>query len=265
VSLAGGHKLKKNKCIKSVIDCFYRTIDSLVCAAVVIVARVFLICLFVNIAIVKAEPTVRLDTNMGVIEINLRPDVAPIHVENFLQYVNDGDYNNSFIHRSIAGFIVQGGGFTFINQLFDYVPVDPAIVNEFALSNVRGTVAMAKVGSDPNSATSQWFINLADNASNLDFQNGGFTVFGEVVVGMDVADAIAALPIVNFGPPIGSALPMRNMPYATPVDWGSHLVIINEAEQKGLFIPMLPNVFYGVLAIFIFIVGNKIRVRKKNQ
>ena len=129
----------------------------------------------------------------------------------------------------------------------------------------RGTVAMAKVGSDPNSATSQWFINLADNASNLDFQNGGFTVFGEVVVGMDVADAIAALPIVNFGPPIGSALPMRNMPYATPVAWGSHLVIINKADQKGLFIPMLPNLFYGFLAIFIFIVGHKIRVRKKSQ
>lgn len=229
-----------------------------------IIARIFLISLLANIATVKAEPTVRLDTNMGVIEINLRPDVAPIHVENFLQYVNDGDYNNSFIHRSIAGFIVQGGGFSFINQAFNYVPVDPAIVNEFALSNIRGTVAMAKVGSDPDSATSQWFINLADNASNLDFQNGGFTVFGEVIVGMDVADAIAALPTVNFGAPIGSALPMRNLPNAIPIVWDNHLVIISNAVQKGLFIPMLPNVFYGVLAVFIFIVGNIIRVRKKN-
>jgi cyclophilin family peptidyl-prolyl cis-trans isomerase len=263
VSLVGGHKLKKIKFVRSVIDCFYRTIDGHICAVAMIIARVFLISLVANIATVKAEPTVRLDTNMGVIEINLRPDVAPIHVENFLQYVNDGDYNNSFIHRSIAGFIVQGGGFIFTNQLFDYVPVDPAIVNEFALSNIRGTVAMAKVGSDPNSATSQWFINLADNASNLDFQNGGFTVFGEVSVGMDVADAIAALPTVNFGAPIGSALPMRNMPNAIPVVWESHLVMINNAEQKGLFIPMLPNLFYGVLAAFIFIVGNKIRVRKK--
>ena len=265
MSLAGGHKLKINKFIKSVIDCSYRTIDGRICAVAMIIARVFLISLLANIATVKAEPTVRLDTNMGVIEINLRPDVAPIHVENFLQYVNDGDYNNSFIHRSIAGFIVQGGGFTFINQLFDYVPVDPAIVNEFALSNVRGTVAMAKVGSDPNSATSQWFINLADNASNLDFQNGGFTVFGEVSVGMDVADAIAALPIVNLGSPIGNALPMRNMPNAIPIVWESHLVMINNAEQKGFFIPMLPNLFYGVLAVFIFIVGNKIRARKKGQ
>ena len=229
-----------------------------------IIARIFLISLLANIATVKAEPTVRLDTNMGVIEINLRPDVAPIHVENFLQYVNDGDYNNSFIHRSIAGFIVQGGGFSFINQAFNYGPVDPAIVNEFALSNIRGTVAMAKVGSDPDSATSQWFINLADNASNLDFQNGGFTVFGEVIVGMDVADAIAALPTVNFGAPIGSALPMRNLPNAIPIVWDNHLVIISNAVQKGLFIPMLPNVFYGVLAVFIFIVGNIIRVRKKN-
>ena len=257
----GGHKLKKIKFIRRIIDCFYRTIDGRICAVAMIIVRVFLISLVTNITTVKAEPTVRLDTNMGVIEINLRPDVAPIHVENFLQYVNDGDYNNSFIHRSIAGFIVQGGGFIFTNQLFDYVPVDPAIVNEFALSNIRGTVAMAKVGSDPNSATSQWFINLADNASNLDFQNGGFTVFGEVSVGMDVADAIAELPTVNFGAPIGSALPMRNMPNAIPVVWESHLVMINNAEQKGLFIPMLPNLFYGVLAAFIFIVGNKIRIR----
>ena len=269
MSLVGGHKLKKIKFIRRIIDCFYRTIDSRICAVAMIIARIFLISLLANIATVKAEPTVRLDTNMGVIEINLRPDVAPIHVENFLQYVNDGDYNNSFIHRSIAGFIVQGGGFTFINQAFNYVPVDPAIVNEFALSNIRGTVAMAKVGSDPDSATSQWFINLADNASNLDYQNGGFTVFGEVSVGMDVADAIAALPFVDLTPfvnlaPIGDKLPMRNMPNAIPIVWESHLVMINNAEQKGFFIPMLPNLFYGVLAVFIFIVGNIIRVRKKN-
>ena len=240
-------------------------IDGRICPVAMIIARVFLISLVANIATVKAEPGVRLDTNMGVIEINLRPDVAPIHVENFLQYVNDGDYNNSFIHRSIAGFIVQGGGFTFINQAFNYVPVDPAIVNEFALSNVRGTVAMAKVGSDPNSATSQWFINLVDNSSNLDFQNGGFTVFGEIIVGMDVVDAIAALPFGDLGSFIGSAVPLRNLPNAIPIVWDNHLVIINEAEQKELFIPMLPNLFYGVLAAFIFIVGNKIRVRKKSQ
>ena len=266
----GGHKLKTRQWIQRLIDYSDRRMASRVSVATMIIMRVLVIIFIASAAVVKAEPTVRFDTSMGVIEIKLRPDVAPIHVENFLQYVNDGDYNNSFIHRSIAGFIVQGGGFTFINQAFNYVPVDPAIVNEFTLSNVRGTVAMAKVGSDPNSATSQWFINLADNASNLDFQNGGFTVFGEVSVGMDVADAIAALPFVDLTPfvnlaPIGDKLPMRNMPNAIPIVWESHLVMINNAEQKGLFIPMLPNLFYGVLAVFIFIVGNKIRARKKGQ
>lgn len=209
---------------------------------------------------VKAQSTVRLDTNMGVIEITLRPDVAPVHVENFLTYVNDGDYDNSFFHRSINGFILQGGGFNFIDQAFNYVPTDPPIVNEFALSNVRGTVAMAKVGGNPDSATSQWFINLADNSANLDAQNEGFTVFGEVTSGMNIADAIAALPIVNYGSPIGSALPMRNMPFANPIDWDSHLVMIVSASQDTFAIPMLPTLFIGLLAVFILVVAKRFRI-----
>jgi cyclophilin family peptidyl-prolyl cis-trans isomerase len=134
-------------------------------------------------------------------------------VLNFLNYVNDGDYNNSFIHRSDPGFVIQGGGFTFDPALndgtFSYdlvndvypgglqpVPTDPPIQNEFNLSNLRGTIAMAKLGGDPDSATSQWFINLADNSSILDGQNGGFTVFGEVISnGMTVVDGIAGLPV----------------------------------------------------------------------
>lgn len=215
----------------------------------------------INAVIVKAQPTVRLDTNMGVIEITLRPDVAPIHVENFMTYVDDGDYNDSFFHRSVNGFILQGGGFKYIDQLFDYVPTDTPIVNEFSLSNLRGMVAMAKVGGDPDSATSQWFINLADNAANLDAQNGGFTVFAEVTAGMEVADAIAALPIVNFGLPIGSSLPMRNMPYDIPIDWDSHLVMINVASFDTFTIPMLPNVFMLLLGLFIIVVGNRLQLR----
>ena len=213
-----------------------------------------------NAVMVSAESTVRLDTNMGVIEITLRPDIAPVHVENFLTYINDGDYDNSFFHRSINGFILQGGGFNFIDQTFDYVPTDPPTVNEFSLSNVRGTVAMAKVGGDPNSATSQWFINLGDNSANLDTQNGGFTVFAEVTAGMEVVDAIAALPIVNFGPPIGSALPMRNMPFANPIDWDSHLVMIVSASQDTFAIPMLPKLFIGLLGVFILVVAKRFRV-----
>ncbi|MBE7385041.1 MAG: peptidylprolyl isomerase [Leptolyngbya sp. SIO1E4] len=135
---------------------------------------------------------------------------APLTVQNFLNYVNDGDYVNSIIHRSIPGSIVQGGGFT-INDLANnlanpanalgIIPTDPPVPNEFSpdRSNVRGTIAMAKLENDPNSATNQWFFNLADNSGALDNQNGGFTVFGEVLSATDLAviDAIAAVDIFN--------------------------------------------------------------------
>jgi len=126
---------------------------------------------------------------------------APATVANFANYVEDGDYLNSIIHRSVPGFIVQGGGFN-INELeVGLVPADEPVVNEFSAerSNLRGTIALAKLGSDPNSGTNQWFFNLADNAANLDNQNGGFTVFGEVLSEADLEpiDAIADLPIID--------------------------------------------------------------------
>lgn len=126
---------------------------------------------------------------------------TPATVANFTSYVEDGDYVNSIIHRSVPGFVIQGGGFTFDGEQFGEVPTDPPVVNEFSSdrSNLRGTIAMAKLGGDPDSATSQWFFNLADNSQNLDGQNGGFTVFGEVLSEADLApvDAIAELTIVN--------------------------------------------------------------------
>lgn len=231
----------------------------------IVVAMLLLAGTMLTAVMAKAEPTVRLDTSMGVIEITLRPDVAPIHVQNFLTYVNDGDYDNSFFHRSLNGFILQGGGFKFFDQIFSFVPTDQPIVNEFSLSNVRGTVAMAKVGGDPDSATSQWFINLADNSANLDFQNEGFTVFGEVTAGMDVADAIAALPIVNYGSPIGSALPMRNLPIANPIDWDTHLVMIVSASLDAVAIPMLPMFFMGLLGLLIAVVAKPFRADLKPE
>ncbi|MEB3209922.1 MAG: peptidylprolyl isomerase [Leptolyngbyaceae bacterium] len=129
---------------------------------------------------------------------------APQTVQNFQNYVNDGDYVNSIIHRSVPGFVVQGGGFTStdVNSI-PPIPTDAPVTNEFSLerSNTRGTIAMAKLGGNPNSATSQWFFNLADNndpndPNSLDNQNGGFTVFGEVLSesDLDVAEAIAGLP-----------------------------------------------------------------------
>ena len=140
---------------------------------------------------------------------------APLTVDNFVNYVQDGDYTNSFIHRSVPGFVVQGGGFTVPdgiigNGSIQSIPTDAPVQNEFSLqrSNTRGTIAMAKVGNDPDSATSQWFFNLADNndpnnPNSLDNQNGGFTVFGELRSDSDLAvvDAIATLPRPLVGGP----------------------------------------------------------------
>ena len=189
-----------------------------------------------------AQPIVEIETNLGTIEITLHPEVAPGHVENFLNYVNDGDYSNSFFHRSVPGFIIQVGGFAYSNQQFSNVPADPPVNNEFNLSNLRGTVAMAKLGSDPDSATNQWFINLADNAANLDNQNGGFTVFGTVTSGMAIADAIANLDIINANSPFNS-LPIRNFSsLSNPVVWDDHLVLINQATEV-VNVPTLPSLF----------------------
>lgn len=137
---------------------------------------------------------VRLSTTLGDVVFELVDD-APITTDNFLQYVTDGFYNGTIFHRVVPGFVVQGGGFLPGNV--QPTGIRPPIQNEFSpdRSNVRATVAMAKLGGDPNSATSQFFVNLADNSSNLDNQNGGFTVFARVVEGMDVVDAIAAVPL----------------------------------------------------------------------
>ena len=137
----------------------------------------------------NAAPLVALDTPVGRIVLELHED-KPVTVANFLAYIDSGRYQNSFAHRLDPGFVLQGGGFTLQELTPTYVPTYPPIVNEYNVgqvrSNVLGTIAMAKLGGDPNSATSQWFLNLADNSANLDKQNGGFTVFGSVVDGMEV-------------------------------------------------------------------------------
>ena len=114
-----------------------------------------------------------------VLDIALFSNRTPVTRQNFLSYVNAGRYTNSVIHRSVPGFVIQGGGYTF-NGNFVNVPTDAPIVNEFGVSNTLGTISMAKVGGNPNSATSQWFVSLGANSANLDAQNGGFTVFGRI-------------------------------------------------------------------------------------
>jgi peptidyl-prolyl cis-trans isomerase A (cyclophilin A) len=152
---------------------------------------------------------VRVTGNMGEFDIQLLDAWTPKTTANFLGYVQRGDFGNSIIHRSVPGFVVQGGGYTLRSNKIAPVSARPPVTNEPSFSNVRGTVAMAKLGGDPNSATSEWFVNLSDNSANLDNQNGGFTVFGVVLGnGMAVADAIAALPTNNYGGAF-SQLPLR--------------------------------------------------------
>lgn len=146
------------------------------------------------------NPTVKLATTKGYIIIKLYADKAPITVENFLNYVRTGHYDGTVFHRVIGGFMIQGGGLT---ADLRPKPTQPPIKNESSnkLRNRRGTVAMAR-RNQPDSATSQFFINLVDNRS-LDFDGPmapGYAVFGQVVEGMDVVDAIAAVPTRRVGP-----------------------------------------------------------------
>jgi uncharacterized protein (TIGR03437 family) len=151
--------------------------------------------------------TVRFQTNVGNINVQLLPADAPKTVANFLQYLNSGAFNGSFIHRSVKGFVFQGGGYTWSDSAGPVpIPTNTPVVNEFKISNTRGTIAMAKLGSDPNSATSQWYFNEVDNSSNLDNQNGGFTVFGRVAdsASLAVMDAIGNEPTYDASGTFGS-------------------------------------------------------------
>lgn len=155
--------------------------------------------------------TVQIQTVMGDFEVNLYDKTTPKTVANFLTYVNAGAYTNSIMHRSVPGFIVQGGGFKYDDAWPAVaIPQNAMVLNEPVYSNVRGTIAMAKLGTNPNSATNQWFINLSNNSANLDNQNSGFTVFGQVTGnGMAIVDAMAALKPRNKSG-VFSELPLRN-------------------------------------------------------
>lgn len=148
------------------------------------------------------QPRVRVQTNMGDIVVELNRDKAPKTVDNFLRYVKEGHYDGTIFHRVIPNFMVQGGGFT---QDYKQKPTHEPVNNEAnnGLKNKRGTVAMART-SDPHSATAQFFINVVDN-DFLDFtdptpRGWGYTVFGTVVEGMDVADKIVKAPTGSAGP-----------------------------------------------------------------
>jgi peptidyl-prolyl cis-trans isomerase A (cyclophilin A) len=175
-----------------------------------------------------ADTRVRFDTSAGPVNVELFDTRAPLSVANVLNYIQSGRYTNTVFHRLVSNFVLQGGGFTFNPNAPSLTPVatDPPVKNEFEITktpqgtpipqNIQGTLALAKLGGDPNSATSQFFFNLADNSSNLDSQNGGFTVFGKLVGANDqaVVNALAATPIRDqsngsSSSPFGS-IPLNN-------------------------------------------------------
>jgi len=193
----------------------------------IVAAAVFALASAVALA---ANPQVELDTTAGVIRIELFPDAAPKTVANFLDYVKNGHYVGTQFHRVIDGFMIQGGGFT---ADFKEKPTKPPIPIESessikaGLSNVPGTVSMART-SDPNSATAQFFINVADN-KRLDFRSAdaagyGYTVFGKVVQGMDIVNKIAKAPKGATGP-----VP----PGINPSDVPTTQVVIKAAKVVG--------------------------------
>lgn len=146
-----------------------------------------------------AAPRVKLNTSQGDIVLELYPDKAPKTVENFLQYVRDQHYDGTVFHRVISNFMIQGGGFTAdLQQKPTRAPVALEATN--GLKNDRGAIAMART-SNPNSATSQFFINTVNNANlNAPMPDGyGYTVFGTVVAGLDVVDKIRAVPVGDRG------------------------------------------------------------------
>ena len=170
----------------------------------------------------QAFPVVELDTTYGSIFLELYTDTAPGTVQNFLGYVNRGDYDGTFFHRAVldatpgvtdGDFVIQGGAFRYDDngtsfltpqqfppngiQGYSVVQTQPQIANEFSRSNLRWTVAMAKLGSGPDTATNQFFFNLSNNSANLDNQNGGFTVFAGVIDGFEVIEEMARQRVVD--------------------------------------------------------------------
>jgi peptidyl-prolyl cis-trans isomerase A (cyclophilin A) len=146
------------------------------------------------------HPQVVFETTSGPITLELDRTRAPITVDNFLKYVDDGFYNGLIFHRVIPGFMIQGGG---MDESMREKPTREPIKNEASngLTNARGTISMART-SDPNSATAQFFISVADNSRSLDPRPGsaGYAVFGKVIDGMNVVDAIVAVPTGQKGP-----------------------------------------------------------------
>ena len=191
------------------------------------------------------------------------PDEAPETVQNFLNYYDRGDFVNSFFHRLMPGFVLQGGGFRYTPaDGYEAIPQDPPVANDpdpVNRSNVRGSVAMAKLAMQPNSATNQFFINLGDNSANLDNQNGGFTVFARVVAeDMAAVDQIASLHR-EYGPyaiddPLRNQfanLPVLSVLERNPAGYGCLIIYPDPIQNsQGMTVPLGINNCMGDQAAF---------------
>lgn len=200
----------------------------------------------------RAGSVTHFDTVMGGFDVELYDAATPITVTNFLSYVTSGRYDGTFIHRAVPGFVVQGGGYYYdsASEFPVHIPTDPPIINEGTAGrpNVRGTISMARLAGDLNSATSEFFFNSVDNSANLDAQS--FVVFGQVLgSGMDVIDAISALQNVNAGGTFQN-LPVRN--YSGGQITEANLVIVNS-------ITLIPAPASAALLVGILTIGARRR------
>ncbi len=224
-------------------------------------------CLFFLANNTQANSIACFNTNMGQFCIELFETQTPLTTANFLNYINSDAYTNGIFHRSVRDFVVQGGGFKIIDSV-DGKKLSPVntftpITNEFKISNTRGTVAMAKLSGNPNSATSQWFVNLADNSLNLDNQNGGFTVFGRVIFdGMEVIDAIGKLPIANLGGSLAATPTIGTSGSSISTDNLVQITQVEVTDATGVFsesaLTFAVDIGTGeALAVKLLLIGDK--------
>lgn len=179
----------------------------------------------------SAQEIVRFKTNLGDIDVQLLRSSAPLTVENFLQYVRDGDFSNTVIHRAAsfsgsAASIVQGGGF---NTSLQAIRSRSSVRLEYREVNSRGTLAMART-NNPNSATNQWFFNVTNNTTTLGATNGGgYAVFGRIInsAGLAILDRMAAVPRYNLGSGF-EELPLQNYSSGTPT--ASNFIVVTSVS-----------------------------------
>lgn len=187
------------------------------------------------------HPRVKLDTSLGSIVVELDAEKAPITVDNFVRYVEDKFYDGLIFHRVMSTFMIQGGGYT-PDMEEKKQGLRPGIKNEWqnGLKNARGTIAMARMGNQPDSATAQFFINVVDNTA-LDVARDGaaYAVFGKVVEGMEVVDAIKNTPVTEHPKlPMGRVVPetpvvMKSVTLIGPYDREKVQARVKELAEKA--------------------------------